>query len=176
MKLTSHLGFGSCFTFHFPNVRVINDVNEPTKNNLLDEDLGQFSLSKVLIADDVASNRELMKGYFANTNCHLLLASDGREALQLARKHRPDLILLDVRMPHLNGHQVARPLTSSFETTDILIVIITATSGNSNLVDLEKICQGYLHKPVSRFQLVEVLKRIFKGQNLPGELEAVSTE
>ena len=162
VELTSQLGRGSCFTFYFPKVRVINDAHEPTKNSLLDEDLGQFSLTKVLIADDEASNRELIKSYFADTNCHLLSASDGREALELARKHHPDLILLDVRMPYLNGYQVARSLYQDPETKDIPIVIITATSGNSNFVDLEKICQGYLHKPVSRYQLVEVLKRIFE--------------
>ena len=179
VKLSSCLGRGSCFTFYFPKVKVINDAHESTKNNLLDEDLGQFFLTKVLIADDVASNRELIKGYFADTNCHLLSASDGREALELARQYHPELILLDVRMPYLNGHQVARSLYKDSKTRDIPIVIITATSGNSNLVDLEQICQGYLHKPVSRYQLVEVLKRIFE----PGSLnisksytEAASTE
>ena len=161
VELTSQLARGSYFTFYFPHVRVVNDTNEPTKNNL-DEDLGQFALTKVLIADDVASNRELISGYFADTDCHLLSASDGREALELARQHHPDLILLDVRMPYLNGHQVARSLMSSPETRDIPIVIFTATSGSSNLVDLEKICQGYLQKPVSRSQLVEVLKGIFE--------------
>ena len=164
VKLTSQINRGSCFTFTFPNVRVINDANEPTKNNL-DENLGQFALTKVLIADDVASNRELISGYFADTNCDLLLASNGREALELARQHHPDLILLDVRMPYLNGHQVARSLFNSSQTKDIPIVIVTATSGNSNQVDLEKICQGYLHKPVSRSQLVEVLKRIFEKES-----------
>ena len=167
VELTSQLGRGSCFTFHFPNIKVVNDGSEVTKNNVIDEDLKQFPLAKVLIADDVASNRELIRGYFADTNCHLLSASDGREALALARQHHPDLVLLDVRMPYLNGDRVARSLSMSPETKDIAIVIITATSGNSNLVDLEKICQGYLHKPVSRSQLVEVLKRIFakKSQN-----------
>ena len=163
VELTSQIGRGSCFTFYFPDVRVINDANEPTKNNL-DDNLQQFALTKVLIADDVASNRELISGYFADTNCDLLLASNGREALELARQHLPDLILLDVRMPYLNGHQVARSLMSSPETSDIPIVIITATSGNSNQIDLEKICQGYLHKPVSRSQLVEVLQNIFKPE------------
>ena len=166
VELTSQFGCGSRFTFHFPNVRVIEDGSEPTQNNVLDEDLGQFSLTKVLIADDVASNRQLISGYFADTDCQLLLASDGREALRLARQHLPDLILLDVRMPYLNGHQVARSLFESPQTNEIPIVIITATSGNPNQVDLEKICQGYLHKPVSRSQLVEVLKRIFDRSNL----------
>ena len=174
VELTSQLGYGSCFTFHFPNVRIVNDASNPTKNDL-DEDLSQFAFNEVLIADDVASNRELIKGYFADTNCNMLSASDGLEALELAKKHRPDLILLDVRMPYLNGHQVARSLSKFPETKDIPIVIITATSGNSNLIDLEEICQGYLYKPVSRSQLVEVLKRIFEGKNL-NDTEAVVTE
>ena len=165
VELTSQLGQGSRFTFNFPNVRVIDDSNESTQSSVLDEDLGQFGLTQVLIADDVASNRELIIGYFADTDCRLLLASDGREALKLARQHLPDLILLDVRMPYLNGHQVARSLYESPQTNKIPIVIITATSGNPNQVDLEKICQGYLHKPVSRSQLVEVLKRIFISNN-----------
>ena len=129
-----------------------------------------------MIADDVASNRELISGYFAHTDCHLLLASDGREALELARQHLPDLILLDVRMPYLNGHQVARSLYESAQTKDIPIVIITATSGNSNRIDLEKICQGYLHKPVSRSQLVEVLKRIFKKSSLNKDRDSAESK
>ena len=174
VELTSQLDRGSCFTFCFPLVRVINDANEPSRNNLLDEDLSKFPLNRVLIADDVASNRELISGYFADTDCDLLLAADGREALRLAREHLPDLILLDVRMPYLNGHQVARSLCQSEQTKDIPIVIITATSGNSNRIDLEKICQGYLHKPVSRSQLVEVLKHIFhRDLNLDREAGSI---
>ena len=165
IELTSQLGRGSCFTFHFPNVRAIDYAGESTKNNVLDEDLGQFNLNKVLIADDVVSNRELISGYFADTNCQLLLAFDGRETLELARQHLPDLILLDVRMPYLDGYQVARSLKQSPQTEQIPIVIITATSGNTNQGDLENICQGYLHKPVSRSQLVEALKRIFPQKN-----------
>lgn len=168
VELTSQLAQGSCFSFHFPDVRVINDGNEPVENGVLDENLGQFSLNKILIADDVASNRELISGYFADTKCHLLLASDGREALELANQHLPDLILLDVRMPYLNGHQVARSLSESDHTKNIPIVIITATSGRSNQGNLANICQGYLPKPVSRSQLVGVLKSIFK----PGILKA----
>lgn len=175
VELISQLGRGSRFTFNFPNVKVINDVNKPTKNQVLDEDLGKFSLTKVLIADDVSSNRELIRGYFADTNCNLLLASDGREALKLAREHRPDLILLDVRMPYLNGYQVARALYQSPQTKDIPIVIITATSGNSNQIDLEKICQGYLHKPVSRSQLVEVLKGIVESLDVKPEPTPTNT-
>ena len=160
IELTSQFGSGSCFTFRFPNVKVVSDANT-AKDRVLDHDLGQFALKTVLVADDVGSNRDLLGGYFADTNCQLLLASDGRETLELATKHLPDLILLDVRMPHLDGYQVARSLLSSPETASIPVVIITATSGNSNQADLENICQGYLHKPVSRSQLVEALKRIF---------------
>jgi len=176
IELNSQLGCGSCFTFNFPNVKVINDSNGSTKNSLLDENLGQFALSTVLVADDVASNRDLISGYFADTDCQLLLATDGQQALELARKHLPDLILLDVRMPYLDGYQVARSLLLSPKTASIPIVIITATSGNSNQADLENICQGYLHKPVSRSQLVEALKRIFTPGNGSANCDRAITE
>ncbi len=162
VELTSQLGHGSCFTFRFPNVEQVPGSILEVKNTLVDEDLGQFPFSTILIADDVQSNRELISGYFADTDHHLLLASDGQQTLELARQHLPDLILLDVRMPHLDGHQVARFLKQSKQTKEIPIVIVTATSGNANLVDLEKICQGFLRKPVSRNQLVKVLKQIFR--------------
>ena len=161
IELTSKLGCGSCFTFRFPNVERLEGSTLKTNNTLVDEDLGQFPLSTILIADDVLSNRELISGYFADTNYELLLASNGKQTLELAKQHLPELILLDVRMPYLDGHQVARYLKQSERTRQIPIVIITATSGNANLVDLEKICQGFLRKPVSRPQLVAVLKQIF---------------
>ena len=176
IELDSQLGRGSCFTFRFPNVKVINNASESTNNNVLDEDLGQFDLNTVLIADDVTSNRELISGYFADTNCQLILASDGRETLELAREYSPDLILLDVRMPYLDGYQVARSLKQSSQTQGIPIVIITATSGNSNQKDLEHICQGYLHKPVRRYQLVETLKRTFTPKNQKDNLNRSNPE
>ena len=163
VELNSELGSGSHFIFNFPQVKVINSERKTT-GRVLDENLKQFSLKTVLIADDVASNLELMSGYFADTNCQLLLAVDGREALALARQHLPDLILLDVRMPYFNGYRVARSLRQTNATAKIPIVIVTATSGNSNQKDLSEICHGYLHKPVSRSQLVEVLKRIFRSK------------
>ena len=175
VELESDLGEGSCFTFHFPQVRAIDSAGE-NNGRVVDEDLGQFALNTVLIADDVGSNLELMRGYFADTNCRLLLASDGRETLALAQQHLPDLILLDVRMPYLDGYRVARSLRESSSTKEIPILIITATSGNSNQSDIEDICQGYLHKPVSRSQLVEALKRIFTSEKSNLNLETTKTE
>ena len=161
IELNSQLGDGSRFSFAFPNVRVINSIRESESSNIIDEDLSQFPLKKVLIADDVVSNLELIGGYFGDTHCELFLASNGKKALQIAQQQLPSLILLDIKMPGMNGDRIASILKQSEATKHIPIVIVTATSDKSYREDLQEICQGYLYKPVRRYQLVEVLKRVF---------------
>ncbi|NES72376.1 MAG: response regulator, partial [Okeania sp. SIO2D1] len=126
-----------------------------------DANLAQFSQLKILAVDDVQSNLDLLQGYFADTKHQLLLAQNGLKALHLAKLHHPDLVLLDLRMPNLDGREVAYQLKDNKETRDIPIIIITASSKQQDYQNLEPLCASFLRKPVNRYQLVTELKKIF---------------
>ena len=69
-------------------------------------DFTQFAPAKILVADDVQLNRDLLTGYFDGTGHEVITAVNGLEAVELAGQHRPDVILMDMRMPELDGFGV----------------------------------------------------------------------
>ncbi|KPA19378.1 LuxR family transcriptional regulator, partial [Candidatus Magnetomorum sp. HK-1] len=82
--------------------------------------------SSVLIVDDNLSNLKLLIEYLNHSGLKVLIARDGKEAIQRAQKTLPDLILLDVMMPGLNGFETCEQLKSMPETIDIPIIFMTA--------------------------------------------------
>ncbi|CAB5718453.1 Bacteriophytochrome cph2 [Delftia tsuruhatensis] len=80
---------------------------------------------KVLVVDDVPDNAAVI-GHVIKDLCDLLVAHTGEEALALARQHQPDLILLDIRMPQMDGFEVCRRLKTDLETAHIPVIFLTA--------------------------------------------------
>ncbi|NES72903.1 MAG: response regulator [Okeania sp. SIO2D1] len=160
MELYSQLGKGSVFTFLFPQVRCLNTILEETAPSPVDEDLGQFAPVKVLAVDDVSFNLDLIQGYFAGTQHLLFFAEDGLQALELANKHLPDLILMDLRMPNMDGREALGHLRKNEATRHIPIIILTASSQSHEEEELKELCEAFLRKPFSRSQLVAELKNI----------------
>src|SRR5689334_22526553 len=87
---------------------------------------------KVLLADDDAGLRRLIGTTLGTDDFELLHAADGEEALQTARECRPELVLLDVNMPRMNGFEVCRLLKTAPETSDIKIVLLTARGNEAD--------------------------------------------
>lgn len=103
--------------------------------------------AKLLIVDDIATNIEVLANAL-NTDYQLIIATDGTKALELARTQLPDLILLDIMMPELDGYEVCKRLKSDPITKDIPVIFISAMT---NADDEEKgFAVGavdYIHKP-----------------------------
>jgi PAS domain S-box-containing protein len=164
IRLESALGQGSCFEFSFPNLKVGNPlVPLPTKIPQ-DQDLNQFSPLVIVVADDVESNRDLLAGYFQSTHHTVYFAQEGQEALKLAEAYHPDLLLLDWRMPVMDGGEVIQRVRSDEMLQDLPIVVLTASSTPDQQASFRNWCQGLVRKPVSQSQLVAVLKTIFPSR------------
>src|SRR5437667_10425483 len=88
----------------------------------------------LLIVDDVPANRELLRQTLEPRGCEILLAPDGESALKAAQRARPDLILLDVMMPGMNGYETCRRLKSNETTSTIPIIFITAQDETASVV------------------------------------------
>ena len=112
---------------------------------------------KILIVDDTPENLQLLYRTLRE-EYDLFGATSGREALAIAASHRPDLILLDIMMPEMDGYEVCRRLKSSEELRDIPVLFLTALSEDSDeLRGLEIGAVDYITKP---FKTAVVKRRI----------------
>ncbi len=178
VSVESELGKGSTFSFIFPDVSitegtvtgkiefasVLSSLGLQEQPTILDKDLNLFLPMKVLVVDDVQSNRDLIQSYFEGTQHSLLMAKNGLEGIKLARQERPDVILLDLRMPNMDGHQVLQALTGEVETQQIPVIILTASALKEDEAILKPLCSGFLRKPVTRYQLVSEFEKILPYQ------------
>ncbi|MFB2918376.1 MULTISPECIES: PAS domain S-box protein [Aerosakkonema] len=159
VTLQTQLGHGSTFTFTFPEVSVTNSATESTVKSDLDNNLDIFKAATILAVDDVPSNLHLLQGYFAGTKHNLLLAKDGLEAINVALTHDIDLILLDWRMPNMDGGETSKVLQKDDRTKHIPIIMVTASVLKEEQEVLRSLCHGFILKPVSLQQLISELRR-----------------
>ena len=116
-------------------------------------------LPSVLVVDDGVANRELIEACLAGVECDVRLAADGPSALAAVDSREPDLVLLDVQMPGMDGHEVCRRIKSDPNRRLIPIVMITALNSVSDRVTaLESGADDFMSKPVERVELVARVK------------------
>ncbi|PZV27395.1 MAG: hypothetical protein DCF12_04860 [Snowella sp.] len=159
IELTSELGKGSIFTLIFPSI-MIETYSHQTFNHHQDIDFNQFVPATILIVDDIESNRYLLRSFFQATDHKIIEASDGYEAIQMAKNHHPDVIIMDILMPNLDGQEATLWLRNNPDTSTIPILILTASLMVDLRNQLKPHCQGFLTKPIVRADLVEALKNI----------------
>ena len=120
-------------------------------------------LRKVLIADDEADIRALISASLSRTNhgrYEVLMAEDGEEALCIAQRETPDLIISDVRMPKLNGFEVCGRLKSAPDTGHIKIFILSANASPADRnAAREAGADDYLLKPITPRELQEKVEK-----------------
>src|SRR5579862_625469 len=135
-----------------------------------------FPQSTVLIVDDNPQNVELLQAFLESLPVKLITAGDGVEALRRVEEHHPDLILLDIMMPHMSGFQVCKRLKADPKTRDIQVLMVTALN---ELGDIEMATEGgtddFVSKPVNKFELHTRVKSLLKVRHLKSELERALT-
>ena len=110
---------------------------------------------KILIVDDVVSNVLLLKILLTNEKFQVCTANNGTSCIEMARKEHPDLILLDVMMPDMNGFDTATILKKSDDTKDIPIIFLTALNTPQDLVHGFQVgASDFLTKPFNKEELV----------------------
>ena len=110
---------------------------------------------RVLLADDDPGLLRLIGTTLGTEDFELLHATDGAQALQIAREHHPELVLLDVNMPKLNGFEVCRQLKSEPDTAGIKVVMLTARGTDLDRArGREAGADEYFIKPFSPVQLL----------------------
>jgi DNA-binding response OmpR family regulator len=116
----------------------------------------------LLIADDESGIRSLVKMTLQRKQYEILEASDGEEALALARKYHPELVLLDVMMPGLTGFEVCRALKDDPATASATVVMLTAKAQDSDRAEgLAAGADDYFTKPFSPIALLRKIDDVY---------------
>jgi len=160
VSVKSEVGKGSTFTVTFRNVKT--SVIAPDQDNKFEwtEKNVVFKEGKILVIDDVNFNRELVVKFISSLNLSVLQATNAKEGIDIAIRYKPDLILMDLRMPEIDGYEATRILRSRPETQNIPCLAFTTSSLlNEENPDMN-LFDGYILKPVTRNELIASLMNI----------------
>ena len=128
----------------------------------------------VLVIDDEKDLLELVRYNLEKEQFDVILAKNGEEGFEIARKHRPDVIILDVMMPGMDGLEVCRKLRAEERTAKVPLIMLTARAAESDrVVGLEMGADDYVTKPFSPRELVARVRAMLRRtarQEEPAEL------
>ncbi len=159
ISVESEVGKGSKFLISFSKIFYSDEKLQKDDMSLWDNKNIAFKQATILIVDDIKYNRELVYSYLENFGFDLIETDDGEKVILLAKKHKPDLILMDIRMPGMNGYQATKLLKENNDTSKIPVIAFTASVMQSETEKITRLFDGYLRKPVRRMELVKELTR-----------------
>ncbi len=130
----------------------------------------------VLVTEDNAANLKLFHDLLKARGFNVLQAKDGMQGWELAREHRPDLILMDIQLPDISGMEVTRWLKNDEDLKSIPVVAITAFAMKGDEKKcLQNGCDGYISKPISVPNFIQTVERFVAELGLnPAECELKS--
>ncbi len=118
-----------------------------------------MAINKVLVVDDSAADLTNLKSIVSSTGCVVLCASNGKEALQLAKAEIPDIIFMDIIMPDMDGYEATRRLSNDPQTRNIPIIFVSSKNQKADkLWGQMQGGKGYITKPYSEDQVVDQIK------------------
>ncbi|MCK7593255.1 ATP-binding protein [Pseudomarimonas salicorniae] len=150
-------GEGSTFTVTLLGAEIGDRANASGSRFGAGVGFDRLAPSRILIVDDVAWNRDLLQAFLSEGDHQLEFASNGQEAVDKATEFRPDLILMDLRMPILDGREATRRLRERMEPDPPTVIAISASSMSREERELGKVFDGYVRKPVDREVLYQAL-------------------
>lgn len=125
-------------------------------------------MPRILVVDDDPNSRKIIELMLSSQGYSLLFAENGREAVARAGDSLPELILMDVLMPIMNGHEATRLLKADPRTQRIPVVALTALAFATDRQEaLAAGCDDYLSKPFTRCELLEVVGRHLPPETVP---------
>lgn len=173
----STLGHGSSFRIRLPGLEIARAPAESDAPDAWLTDFSRLRPARILIVDDALWNREVIQALLADSGHELIYAVDGEQAVALARAQRPDVILMDIRMPRMDGRRARALIREDPALRDSAIIAVTASApDNERNEDLRKQFDGYLRKPFDRQDLFAVLSRVLPRREIGPEQAAPAEE
>lgn len=169
LSLDSKPGEGSIFTIFLPGVTIMPEPKTVSIHAEANRNY-QFEKALILITDDVASNREVLREALNDVGLDVIEAKNGRESISMAEKHEPDCIILDIRMPGMDGYETALKIRESEKLKDIPLIALTASVYHKHDDDeRQKLFNRFLYKPINIPLLYKELSEL-----LPYRIDEIS--
>lgn len=128
--------------------------------------------SRILVVDDVPVNIQLLVTYLAAEGYEVVSAKDGHDAMKAVKEHQPDLILLDVMMPKMNGFKVCEVIKSDDATKFIPVILVTALNELEDKVKgMNSGADDFLAKPFNKLELLVRVRSLLRIKHLHDELQ-----
>ena len=125
----------------------------------------------ILVVDDIPSNTKILEIKLTNKYYQVITACCGKEAIKIAKEKQPDIILMDVMMPEMDGFEASRILKKEYSTMHIPVIIVTALTDTENKIEgLESGADEFLIKPVKDFLLFARVKSLLRFKSVVDEL------
>ncbi|WP_246803916.1 ATP-binding protein [Desulfosarcina cetonica] len=162
VSVRSVAGKGSTFSVGIRNIAISHKAIPAVEERSGDETI-RFESAKVLVVDDVASNSQLISEILSRVNLEFLTAGNGSEALKIAEAYQPDVILMDLWMPVMDGIEATGRLKVNARTKTIPVIAVSASIFPDHSASLvEKGFDGFLSKPFKTDQLFSELSKYLK--------------
>ncbi len=156
LEVQSTQGQGSCFWFTIPLPSIAQRVPAKTLRRIIGVKHGQ---KRVLIIDDKWENRSVLAHMLKHKGLTIDEASNGQEGLEMATRHRPDVIFMDLVMPVMDGFAATRALRAMPEFADTVIIALSASVFDySRQESLNVGCNEFLSKPIRELELLQALE------------------
>lgn len=131
---------------------------------------------RILVVDDVATNRLILQAKLSSAYFDVLLAENGLQALEITNRELPDMILLDVMMPDMNGYEVCKTLKSHPDTAHIPVIMVTAhNSTEEKIRGLDAGADDFLSKPINDITLFARVRNLMRVKMMFDELKLRET-
>jgi signal transduction histidine kinase len=132
--------------------------------------------SKILVVDDVPQNVRLLEAVLGSSGYAVTSASSGREALEKVKAEHPDLVLLDIQMPEMNGYEVCRRVRADPETRFLPIVMVTSSDSEVRLDALDAEADDFITKPFDQQELLARVRSLVRIKQYHDTIEAQAAE
>ena len=171
ISVESSPGHGSTFTCCIKDVEVTS-CKLPTNINI---QIDQFSFEKahILIADDIPVNRELLSEFLSDMPFIIHEAENGYGVLDILKTHKIDAILMDMKMPEMDGYTCTAKIKDDPKYNSIPIIAVTASAMKEKEEQIRSICDAFIRKPVSRMDLISGLSQFLPHQILNSRQEEI---
>ena len=162
-------GKGTTFSVNLPDLKPAAVISTDTEHARVDFD--RLAPLKILVVDDVEWNIEVAKGYLRESHHQVFVARDGIEGVEAARRLRPDVVMMDLRMPRMNGHRAFEAIRADTALSDVRVVAVTASSLAGEDSAQTSAFDGHIRKPYAPLELFATLSSLFgTGDSSPGDV------
>lgn len=179
IELESELEKGSRFFVILEDIEEVSDLGETVPELEEDWNFDLIPKSNVLVVDDNDYNRELIAGFFNESHHNLGFAINGQDALEELERNDYDLVLMDIRMPIMDGEEARQRILENPKLRSLPVVAVTASSLLREEKRLRKVFSGYVRKPFTGEKLYEAVKSVLSPETTAGrgsESQATPTE